>query len=63
MEVGGTDLTALDTIREQLEAALGVCFEDETAEEFFRSTLIRTLFYGLFSAWVLSHERTGRFSF
>lgn len=57
MEVGGTDLTALDTIREQLEAALGVRFQDETAEEFFRSTLVQTLFYGLFSAWVLWHEK------
>ncbi|MEZ4672183.1 MAG: type ISP restriction/modification enzyme [Anaerolineae bacterium] len=57
IEVGGTDLTALDTIREQLEAALGVRFQDETAEEFFRSTLVQTLFYGLFSAWVLWHEK------
>jgi N-6 DNA Methylase len=55
--VSGTDLTALDTIREQLEAALGVRFEDETAEEFFRSTLMQALFYGLFSAWVLWHEK------
>ena len=50
-------MTALDTIREQLEAALGVRFQDETAEEFFRSTLVQTLFYGLFSAWVLWHEK------
>lgn len=57
MEAGGTDLTALNTIREQLEAALGVRFQDETAEEFFRSTLVQTLFYGLFSAWVLWHEK------
>ena len=57
IEVSGTDLTALNTIREQLEAALGVRFEDETAEEFFRSTLVQTLFYGLFSAWVLWHEK------
>lgn len=57
IEVSGTDLTALDTIREQLEVALGVRFQDETAEEFFRSTLVQTLFYGLFSAWVLWHEK------
>lgn len=64
MEAGGVDLTALDTIRLQLEAALGVRFQDETAEEFFRSTLVQTLFYGLFSAWVLWHEnhpRAGKF--
>ena len=28
-------------------------FEDERAEEFFRSTLVQTLFYGVFAAWVL----------
>lgn len=57
IEAGGVDLTALDTIRGQLEAALGVRFEDETAQDFFRSTLVQTLFYGLFSAWVLWHEK------
>jgi hypothetical protein len=57
MEAGGADLTALNTIREQLETALGVRFQDESAEEFFRSTLVQTLFYGLFSAWVLWHEK------
>lgn len=48
---------ALASIRQQLEAALGVKFENETAEEFFQSTLVQTLFYGVFSAWVLWHER------
>ncbi|MBL8132217.1 MAG: N-6 DNA methylase, partial [Anaerolineae bacterium] len=56
IEAGGSDLAALNTIRGQLEASLGVRFEDETAEDFFRSTLVQTLFYGLFSAWVLWHE-------
>ena len=28
-------------------------FEGERGERFFRSTLIQTLFYGIFSAWVL----------
>jgi len=50
IEAGGSDLAALNTIRRQLEASLGVRFEDETAEDFFRSTLVQTLFYGLFSA-------------
>ncbi len=54
---GKADLQTLTTIRQQLEAALGVKFEGETADEFFRSTLVQTLFYGLFSAWVLWHER------
>jgi N-6 DNA Methylase len=60
IDAGGTDLTALDTIRAQLEAALGVSFQDKTAEDFFRSTLVQTLFYGLFSAWVLWSEKNPR---
>ena len=31
-------------------------FEGERGAHFFRSTLIQTLFYGVFSAWVLWHE-------
>lgn len=59
------DLPALATVRDALEEALGVKFEGEKGEHFFRSTLVQTLFYGLFSAWVLWHgedeERTDRF--
>ncbi len=29
-------------------------------DHFFRSTLVQTLFYGVFSAWVLWHQRGGR---
>jgi len=47
------DLDALNTIRSALEEALGLKFEGEKGEHFFRSTLVQTLFYGLFSAWVL----------
>lgn len=57
LEVDNTDMRALSVIRAQLEAALGVRFEDDMAEDFFRSTLVQTLFYGVFSAWVLWHER------
>ncbi|MCB1920636.1 MAG: N-6 DNA methylase, partial [Candidatus Competibacteraceae bacterium] len=39
--------------RSALENALGLHFEAEEGEHFFRSTLIQTLFYGVFSAWVL----------
>ena len=35
------------------EEALGVRFEGERGARFFRSTLVQTLFYGVFSAWVL----------
>jgi hypothetical protein len=47
------DLPALAGLREALEHALGLKFEGEKGEHFFRSTLIQTLFYGIFSAWVL----------
>ena len=47
------NLPALANIRASLEQALGVTFEAEKGDHFFRSTLVQTLFYGVFSAWVL----------
>lgn len=47
------DLSALQSLRKTMEEALGITFRDEEGERFFRSTLIQTLFYGVFSAWVL----------
>lgn len=49
---------ALGTVREALEKALGIGFEGRRGEHFFRSTLVQTLFYGVFSAWVLWSKRT-----
>jgi len=46
-------LPALDALRSQLEDALGLKFEGEKGDHFFRSTLVQTLFYGMFAAWVL----------
>ena len=43
----------LAALREALEEALGIRFEGERGRHFFRSTLVQTLFYGIFSAWVL----------
>ena len=43
----------LAAVRSALEEALGVRFEGEKGARFFRSTLVQTLFYGVFSAWVL----------
>ena len=43
----------LANVRVALESALGIRFESERGQRFFRSTLIQTLFYGIFSAWVL----------
>jgi len=48
---------ALDSIRKALEEALGIQFTGEKGEHFFRSTLVQTLFYGVFSAWVLWHKQ------
>ena len=43
----------LTAVRAALEDALGVRFEGERGARFFHSTLVQTLFYGVFSAWVL----------
>ena len=47
------DAAALTGLREALEGSLGVRFEGDRGAAFFRSTLVQTLFYGVFSAWVL----------
>jgi hypothetical protein len=51
------DLPALTAIRTALEEALGMKFEPGKGEHFFRSTLVQTIFYGVFSAWVLWHKQ------
>ena len=48
-----SDTPLLTAVRSALEEALGVRFEDERGARFFHSTLVQTLFYGIFSAWVL----------
>ena len=45
-------------MRSALEDALGVKFEGDRGAAFFRSTLVQTLFYGIFSAWVLWARQT-----
>ncbi len=52
VEVAG-DGPALASLRTSLEDALGVRFEGERGTRFFHSTLVQTLFYGVFAAWVL----------
>ena len=52
------DAPALAAVRTALEEALGVRFEGERGARFFRSTLVQTLFYGVFSAWVLWARHT-----
>lgn len=51
-----SDLPTLEGVRTSLEEALGIHFQAAQGEAFFRSTLIQTLFYGIFSAWVLWHK-------
>ena len=52
------DASSLTAVRSALEEALGVKFEGERGAAFFRSTLVQTLFYGVFSAWVLWARQT-----
>ncbi|MDP3940065.1 MAG: N-6 DNA methylase, partial [Deltaproteobacteria bacterium] len=51
--IENADLPALKAVRTSLEESLGLQFEGPKGEHFFRSTLVQTLFYGVFSAWVL----------
>jgi len=44
-------------VRSALEEALGLRFEGERGGHFFRSTLVQTLYYGVFSAWVLWNKQ------
>ena len=52
------DTASLDAVRSALEESLGVRFEGDKGADFFRSTLVQTLFYGIFSAWVLWARQT-----
>ena len=60
------DASSLVAVRAALEEALGIRFEDDKGTRFFHSTLVQTLFYGVFSAWVLWARQlappTGRFN-
>ena len=46
-------LASFDAVRSALQESLGMRFEGDKGEHFFRSTLVQTLFYGIFSAWIL----------
>jgi hypothetical protein len=55
-------LPALAALRRAMEQALGIEFDARDGEHLFRSTLVQTLFYGLFSAWVAHvRENASRF--
>ena len=53
VERAGDNAPSLATLRSALEESLGVRFEGQRGAAFFRSTLVQTLFYGVFSAWAL----------
>lgn len=58
------DGPALIALKTSLEDSLGLRFETDTGLHFFHSTLVQTLFYGVFSAWVLwmrEQRQPGRF--
>ncbi len=62
-----SDLPGLKALREGLEDSLGMKFKGEDGEHFFRATLVQTLFYGIFSSWVLwarecGDSQNGRFN-
>ncbi len=49
----GSGHPALAAIRAALEEALSMKFTGDKGAHFFESTFVQTLFYGVFSAWVL----------
>lgn len=44
---------AIRMLADDFGAALGITFEGEEGEEFFRSSLVQTVYYGLFAGWLL----------
>jgi hypothetical protein len=58
--LGRHDTSALEPLQKSMEKALGLHFTDEDGQAFFRSSLVQTLFYGLFSGWMLWRESAAR---
>lgn len=52
-QLPGEFTEAVRGLADDFGKALGVTFEGEEGEEFFRSSLIQTVFYGLFAGWTL----------
>jgi hypothetical protein len=50
------ELQALEEVKLALEETLGLSFAGKKGDHFFKSTLIQTIFYGVFSAWVLFNK-------
>ncbi len=45
--------SAVASLQEDFAAGLGITFEGEEGEHFFRSSLVQTVFYGIFAGWLL----------
>lgn len=56
--LGRAPLAELAPLKKALSEALDLNFTGEQGERFFRATLVQTLWYGLFSGWVLHTEKT-----
>jgi hypothetical protein len=54
------NLPGLQQLRTGLEQSLGMEFSGKDGEHFFRSTLVQTLFYGVFSSWVIWDRESSR---
>lgn len=52
-QLPGEFTQAVKGLADDFGKALGVTFEGDEGEEFFRSSLIQTVFYGLFAGWTL----------
>lgn len=52
----GADAGVLRPLRDALERALSMKFEGAEGEKFFVSTLAQTIFYGVFSAWLVTPD-------
>jgi len=54
---------AVQPLLDDFAEALGITFEGAEGEEFLRSSLIQTAFYGLFASWTLWHHSRERTTF
>ena len=62
-DLPGEFSSAVRPLLEDFGKALGITFEGEKGEEFFRSALVQTAFYGVFSGWVLWHAEGAQGTF
>src|SRR5439155_16792584 len=54
---------AVRTLLDDFGKALGISFEGTEGEEFFRSSLVQTVFYGLFAGWALWRHSKSKLEF